>query len=374
MKQTKIITLILLLIFSMTSADAQIKGLLKKAKKVEKVAKKGKKVKNALKKAKIGSNILSGGDGLSLDWDSFNMTPAISFNSLLKNTQVFESGGTRLGSYTSTFVPYKKANGSPVDMVSDQDKYLKVKAYKGDDYITYYEYDGGQAFDNNKRRNFTEPGSRYMRDGDWTSGTDLNLEKWGEGMYRLDFYAGDKMFYTFDFEVYKLTNSDAYADINELYLTRGPWNDYVYLNHADTGNLIFGLYLNHEEFSPNPSNNRKTSKSIEWSLKMFKDNKLFAKQYSKTPNKSIVARAEWKEFRTALKTTDGDEGLKFSSLEDGAYKIELSVQGEAQPRIYTFDVKGNKIVYRAEQDRSKNTDPKRLVEGWRDYVWLKQEK
>jgi len=359
MKQTRTIGLILLLIFSMTSADAQIKGLLKRKAK--------KKVKGEIEK------VVNKATTLPLDWNSFDMTAAISFRSLLKNTQVFERGGTRLGSYTSTFVPYKRVGGSLVDMVRDQSTYLKVKAYKGDKFITYYEYDGGQSFDNNKRRNFTEPSSRYKRDGEWTSGTNIDLEKWGEGMYRLDFYAGNKMFYTFDFEVYKLTNDDAYADINELYLARGPWDEYVFLNHANTGNLIFGLYLNHKEFNPNPSNNRKTNKSIEWSLKMFKDDQLFATQYSKTPNKSIVARAEWKEFNTALKTTEG-ETVKFAGLEDGAYKIELSVQDEAQPRIYTFDVKGGKIELMPEQDRSKNTDPTRLIEGWNDYIWLKQKK
>jgi len=355
MKSTKIFAFLFVLFLSMPSANAQLGRLLKKNKKGKAIA------------GKITKKGGASANGLSLDWNTFKMSPSVTFHSLLYGTKVWEGGSTRLETYTATFVPPANGHSEIVD-------YLKIKVYKGDEFITYFAYDGGQTFDNGKKRKFNAPGSRYQRDGEWVGDTNVDLKKHGVGNYRLDFYAGDKMFYSFDFEVYKKTNDDPYAEMNEMYLSRGPWNDYVSLRHANTGNLIFGFYLNHEEFLPNPSNSRKTKKTVEWDLKLFKDNKLFAKQYSKTSNKSQVERAEWNEFTTAIKRVDKDEVVKFSGLEDGAYKIELTIKDEAKPRLYTFNVKNNKMVPREEQNRNINTDPTKLLEGWNDFIWLKLEK
>lgn len=374
MKQIKVYVFTIVALLCISTTNAQLLGKLKKAatdanNAAENVNAIDKAVKGS--KGKSGGSSSTGSGGLKLDWSTYKLTPSVTFNSLLYGTFVGIDGFTRFDSYTACFIPGKTTNGSEVNTISDQADYLKIKVYKGDQFITYFEYSGNQKFDDGKKIKFNAPTSRYQRDGEWVGDTNIDLKKWGTGMYRLDFYAGDKMFYSFDFEVYKLTNNDAYAEVNEMYLARGPWNNYAYLNNAENGNLIFGFYLNHEEFLPFPSNARKTLKPVKWSLKMFKDNKPFAQHYGTSPNTAQVERAEWKEFSCALKSGDKGSEIKFNSLTDGAYRVELSLANEKKPRVYNFNVKNNKIELSAEQDRAKNTDPTHLIEGWNDYVWLK---
>ncbi len=314
-------------------------------------------------------------EDLELDLTTFRMKPAITFASLLYGTQVHTGGSTRFENYTGTFIPYVKADGSPVNTIGDQGQYLKVKVYKGEEFVDYFEYDGGQTFDNNKKRKLNGPTSRYMKNGDWASGTNVDLKKWGEGMYRLDFYAGKHLFYTFEFEVYKVTNDDPYADKNEMYLSRGPWNKYAYIQKADkTGNFVFGIYMNHEEFKPVPEDANKTSKSVEWSVKVSKGGELYATHYNVAkPKVSKVSQGKWSDYSTAMKLADGKTVLKVEDLTDGSYEIEVTLSTEDTPRVYKFDVANGKIVLMDEQDRTKNSDPTRLIEGWNDFFWLKQE-
>lgn len=310
---------------------------------------------------------------LELDYNTFKLTPAITMSSLLYGTQVFQGGSTRLESYTASFVPYKKMDGSNVSTIYDQSEYLKVKVYKGEEFIDYFEYDGSTTFDNNKLRKFNAPSSRYKKNGEWASGTSVDLKKWGEGTYRLEFYAGTKLFYNFEFEVYKVTNDDPYASDNEMYLSKGPWNNYVYLEHQKSGNMVFGFYLNHEEFQPNAADPNKTTKDVSWTLNITKDGKPFATHYNgmSKPKKSKVERAEWTNLSTAMKSADRSKTIQLADFTDGAYKMELKIDNEAKARVYTFNVANNKIVLMDEQDRTKNTDPTRLVEGWNNFFWFK---
>lgn len=368
----------MVLLCSFGATQAQLLGKLRKA---------ASDVNNASNTVKAGENVLqnvkgkagglsgaSGSAGLKLDWTQFKQTPAITFNSLLYGTTIGTGGLTRFDSYTATFIPNRTASGAAVNAIHDQADYLKVKVYKGDQYLTYFEYSGTQTFDEGKKTKFNTPTSRYQRNGEWVGDTDIDAAKTGPGQYRLDFYAGDKMFYTFPFEIAKLTNNDTYASMSEMYVVRGPWHDYAYLNLADTGNLVFGFYLNHEEFQPDPANKNKTNKSVKWSVKMLKDGKPYAQHYGNGPNTAQVKQADWEENSCAFKLVDKPGEIKFASLTDGAYKIELTLEGEKKPRIYNFNVKDKKIVQIPEQDRSKNTDPTKLIEGWNDFFWMKLEK
>ncbi|MGC4041179.1 MAG: hypothetical protein QM710_10435 [Flavobacterium sp.] len=372
MKQIKTSALFIALLFSFTAGHAQLFNKVKKAantaSNVVEGAKGVEKVAGKVKGKGGGGGFAT---GLKLDWTMFKQTPAITFNSLLYGT------GTSPGlinSYTATFIPNKTANGKQVDAIGDQSEYLRIKVYKDGQYMNYFEYDGTQVFDDGKKTKFNEPSSRYMRDGEWVGHSESFLTDWGPGNYKLDFYAGDKMFYSFDFELHKLTNDDPYGSIKELWVTRGPWNNFAYLNYADTGNLVFGYYITHEEFKPFPANARKTTKSVKWSVNMFKDNKLYAQHYGNGPNQAQVEQAKWQEVSCAFKLVNKPGEIKFADLTDGAYRIELTVEGEANPRIYKFTVKDKKIVQIPEQDRTKNTDPTRLIEGWNDFFWLKLEK
>ncbi|OUR99451.1 hypothetical protein A9Q86_12860 [Flavobacteriales bacterium 33_180_T64] len=55
----------------------------------------------------------------------------------------------------------------------------------------------------------------------------------------------------------------------------------------------------------------------------------------------------------------------------GGYRIEINLENESNTRMYAFQIKANKIVLIPQQDRTKNTEPTRLIEGWNDYFWLK---
>lgn len=360
--------LIGLLLFSFTNTNAQLLNKIKKTKdqatKTTETVSSGNEV---LKGAKKKLANVSG--GLKLDWNTFKQTPAVTFSSLLYGTT-----GGRIDNYTATFIPNKTVDGKEVNHITNQAEYLKIKVYKDGQYKNYFEYSGDQVFDDGKKTKFNSPSSRYQRDGEWVGWGDMDLTQWGAGNYRLDFYAGDKMFYSFDFELHKLINNDPYATMNEMYVTRGPWNNFAYMNHANTGNLLFGFYITHEEFMPNPSNSKKTNKSVKWSVNMFKDNKLYAQHYGNGPNTAQVEQAKWNEVSCAFKLVNKPGEIKFADLTDGAYKIELTIEGESQPRIYNFTVKDKKIVQITEQDRTKNTDPTRLIEGWNDYFWMKLEK
>jgi hypothetical protein len=320
---------------------------------------------------KGGKNKKGGGfpAGLKLDWTMFKQTPAITFNSLL-----YATNPGVCASYTATFVPNKTASGKTVDTSSDQAEYLRIKVFKDNEYMNYFQYDGNQRFDDGKKTKFNQPTSRYQRDGEWVGHSESFISDWGAGNYRFDFYAGDKMFYSFDFELVKLINPDEYANKSDMFVTRGPWNNFAYLNHADTGNLLFGFYITHEEFLPNPSNAKKTTKSVKWSVNMFKDNKLYAQHYGNGPNTAQVEQAKWNEVQCAFKLVNKPGEIKFADLTDGSYRVELTIEGEAKPRLYNFTVKDKKIVLITEQDRTKNADPTRLIEGWNDFFWLKLEK
>lgn len=370
MKQIKTQVLVIGFLFSFTVSNAQLFNKVKNAvNTASNVAQGAKGIEKVAKAAKGKGGGGGFAPGLKLDWTTFKQTPAITFNSLLYGT----TAGT-INSYTATFIPNKTANGKPVDHISQQSEYLRIKVYKDGQYMNYFEYSGDQVFDDGKKTKFNEPSSRYQRDGEWVGHSESFITDWGPGNYRLDFYAGDKMFYAFDFELAKLTNDDPYGATKEMYVVRGPWNNFAYLNYADTGNLVFGYYITHEEFKPFPANARKTTKSVKWSVNMFKDNKLYAQHYGNGPNTAQVEQAKWNEVSCAFKLVNKPGEIKFADLTDGAYRIELSVEGESNPRIYKFTVKDKKVVQIPEQDRTKNTDPTRLIEGWNDYFWLKLEK
>lgn len=364
--------ILLAITFIALTSQAQISGLLKKAKDKSSKTDESTNTTTTSKQNKPESNDEKKEKDLELDFTTFNLTPAITLNSLLYGTKIYANGASGFESYTASFIPNKKKDGSPVNPITEQSKFLKVKVYKGTEFVDYFEYDGSQTFDDSKLRKFNAPTSQYKKNGEWANGTNVDFKKWGEGMYRLEFFAGDKLFYNFEFEVYKLTNSDPYAKLNEMYLGRGPWNKYAYLEQEKSGNMIFGFYLQHEQFQPNPADPNKTLIDVSWTINIMKDGKPFATQYdAKKPHKDKVERASWKAVSTALTIVGGTKTLQLADFTDGSYKMEVKVDVESKPRVYEFKVLNNKIVLMDEQDRSKNTDPTKLVEGWNNFFWFK---
>src|SRR5690606_13497573 len=106
------------------------------ASQAKKVVEKGKETTKGGKNKKGGESA-----GLKLDWNTFKQTPAITFNSLLYGTG---SSTGRIDNYTATFIPHKTADGKEVHSFTDQAEYLRIKIYKDDQYMNYFQYEGNQ--------------------------------------------------------------------------------------------------------------------------------------------------------------------------------------------------------------------------------------
>lgn len=152
-----------LVLCSVVTTNAQLLNKLNKAKNtanqasevVETVEKGKEAVKKGDKSKKGGGGGFSA--GLKLDWTQFKQTPAITMSSLLYGT----TAGT-INSYTATFIPNKTVSGKTVNAFSDQSEYLRIKVFKNNQYMNYFEYSGDQVFDDGKKTKFNEPSSRYQ--------------------------------------------------------------------------------------------------------------------------------------------------------------------------------------------------------------------
>lgn len=358
-------TIVLLLLFAVNTSNAQFGGLLKKSKK-----KSSKKESTKKEKKSTSEKSTNAEKDLTLDWNTYKLTPSITFNSLLYGTTVNSRGSAKFQTYTATFIPSIKEDGSKVSPIYDFSKFLKIKVFKDNNYVTYFQYDGSQTFDNGKKRKYNPARKRYQRDnGEWVDSNNIDLKKLGVGNYRLDFYAGDKKIQSFDFEIYKKANDDPYSKINEIYLSKGPWNKYTYITNGHSNYLVFGVYLNHTDFMEDTPSNKKPTKKLNVSLNLFKESNIIASKKTSF----TVSQGTWKEFTTTLKDKKSGKFLKISELTDGNYKFELKIDGEESTRKYSFTVKNSKIQLIAEQDRNKNTEPTKLIEGWNDFFWLKRE-
>lgn len=330
--------------------------------------------------AQIGRNLVKGlkkkDKELVLNKTTFSFTPAITMASLLYGTSLNPNGIMSFNNYTGSFIPYLKEDGSMVDTYEDQSQYLTLKVFKeGRKLVDYFEYDGSQTFDDYKLRKLNRPSKNYEKNGVLTNDVTIDFKKWGEGNYFMEFYVANDLFYTVDFEIIKVTNDDPYASKSEIYISKGPWNDYVYLEHQKSGNMIFGFYLQHDEFKPDPSNLKNTQKSISYTVEVFKDGNPFATHFNglENPKKIKINQGEWKEFSTALKTVDKKKTIQLNDFTDGSYLIKVNIDMEEEPRLYSFEVVNGKIVLLKQQDRSKNEDPTRLIEGWNNFYWLKRQ-
>ncbi|HEX8562443.1 MAG TPA: hypothetical protein VF676_05625 [Flavobacterium sp.] len=342
--------LLVMAAFSISSlSHAQLGGALKKAAKAATSKEAGKVVPG------VGSGASS---KVKMDWTMFPQTPAITMETLLSGTEVYNHGNLRANFYTGTFVPSKTASGQSVEPLFKNEGVLRTKLFVNDKLLKEVSYNDGDYFTEGKQVRF-QTGSINNSDTDLTQ----------EGKYRLEFYAGDKMFYKFDFEVAKKTDTDPYASESSLWYAKGPWEKYAYVTPQTTGNFIFGFYMMHTEFKPNPNDPRSSIKKVDWYPELYKDGKLISVKNKQTAN---LEKGEWKPFQSSIKLIGAKDFLKIAELADGNYSYKVTVDGEATPRNYKFSMKGGKIVQSTSQDRTKNTDPATLVEGWNNYFWLER--
>lgn len=340
-------------------SQAQLGGMLKKAAKNVATDQATKAVSGQISGSgnSSGSGAIGGASSPALDWSQFTMTPAITMKSLLEGTEVSDNGNLRMNFYRATFIPNKKANGQPVDMIRD-DNVLTTKVYVNGQLIKSPAYNDGDYFNDGKQNSYQDNGNQQ---------SDLMMTQ--EGKYKIDFFAGGKQFYTFDFDVHKKVNTDPYATSAALWYSTGPWEKWAYVTPQTTGNFIFGFYMMHTDLKPDPNNPRKTSKSVNWNPELMQNGKVIS-----VPNKhtAIVKQGEWEAFDTSIKLVGAKDYLKINELKDGSYTMKITVEGEPAPRLYDFKMAGGAIVLSDKQDRAKNKDPQTLVEGWNNYFWMER--
>lgn len=357
MKNTKKIGLLVLALAINTVSHAQLGGMLKKAAKNVATDQATKAVTGSTSSSSSSSSNSGSGStasSVALDWKQHPQTAAITMESLLKFVDVTTEGNVSVNLVRGTFVPSKTASGADVNFYNSG--ILKSKIYCNDQLIKECTYDD----------------SKYSMEGKkvtWitNSGSSVQAEK--EGKYRVDFYAGGVMFYTFPFEVMKKVDTDPYAANNTLWYSTGPWEKYAWVTPESSGNFIFGFHMRHLEFKPDPNDARKQSKSVSWNPELMQNGKVISE---KNPKKESVDKGEWKDCTTSMKLIGGKDWLKIADLKDGSYTMKVTVEGEAAPRMYDFKMSGGRIVYSDRQDRTKNTDPKTLIEGWNDFFWLER--
>lgn len=355
MKNTKKMMVLVAAISISSASHAQLGGMLKKAAKAaatEQVT----KAASGNSSSSSSSSPLGGSSSVSLDWKMYPQTPAITWLSLLKGTEVSDNGNLRMNFYRATFVPNKTTSGESLDMIRNKNV-ASTKIYFNDQFVKDGVYPGSEFFMEGKQLSYEDPANN----------SDIMLDK--EGKYRIDFFAGGQQIYTFDFNVAKKVNTDPYATSGVLWYSTGPWEKWAYVTPQTSGNFIFGFYMMHTDLKPNPNDPRKTSKSVNWSPELMQNGKVIS-----VPNKrtAIVKQGEWEEFDTSIKLIGAKDFLKIAELKDGSYTMKVTVEGEAAPRLYDFKMAGGNIVQGDKQDRAKNKDPKTLIEGWNNYFWLER--
>ncbi|MFL1896324.1 hypothetical protein ACJRPK_11530 [Aquimarina sp. 2-A2] len=355
--------LILFLLIGLQCSQAQFRGLAKKAKsKIESKTKRQEASESSSSESNSNSGAsISADNTLKLDWSQFSMTPAVTMSSLLNNTEVTPEGVITVDYYDATFIPTKKIDGTELDPFNKD--FINVSVYKNDDLIQTFKYPGSQRKEQDKQL-------RYMS----RNTNILYANEYGEGTYRLDFHAGESNFYSFEFEMKKKTNTDPYKS-GDLWYAEGVWSDLAYLHNSKHGKAILGIYARHLEFTPDAENPKKTDLKVKLDYKLFKNGKLYAQ--NRDVIDTYVKKGTWRNIETTLdlvkfKNQNSDYYLKHQDWEDGSYTLEVSLNHENSPRSYSFDVKDKKIVLAPEQDRTKISDPSRLIEGWNNYFWIKK--
>ncbi len=366
MRTTKKLLIIATLAFACSlHTEAQIGKLAKKAI-AKNLLKKKKKPGNVANAGKVNSkNSKPTATAIDLDRTTFKFTPSITLYSLLHGTRIANHGFTSFSNYLTTFLPYLTKDGKEA---IDLKGFLNLKIYKDGEFKKSFAMEINAGSSENKKRGIQEPSNTRGEDGVWRHGSDIEVNKLGAGKYRLEFVLAGEVFYNFEFEVYKKVSDDPYASESELYFSKGLWNDYAYFTKNTSNNLIFGLFLMHDEFHPNPNNLRIKTKRVKAEIKLTKNGKTLAQR-----NREFsLDRGKWQEYEASL-GYDKSKYMKFDGLSDGNYKMEVKLDNETSKRIYNFTVTNKKINYLPQQDRAKNTDPTRHIEGWNTITWLKKQ-
>ena len=189
------------------------------------------------------------------------------------------------------------------------------------------------------------------------------------GKYKMDFYLEDKKFYTFPFEVTKLTSSDPF-DGGPLYFLEGDWSRWAYLYYADANPerpLVWKIWLRNKGMEINKDAVIKIELAKEGSAPIAVSRKSTSHRL-----RQQWTRIEFDFVRPVEGVSDG-EMIRAKDLlkTDGNYTVKMTINNDLYG-IWKFSVSGGKIQTAGRTVRGK-ADPLTFIEGGRDAFWLEKQ-
>ena len=311
------------------------------------------------------------------DWSG--LSPTVEMWSLLYGirTQMRVDGLFKINNHTAYFLPQKTAGGKPI-------------TYRGNDYVRakLMKIDGGKAelvkeYQFNPR---DETAPRYMLITDVKFKDDLFLK---EGQYRIDYYAFQKKFYEFPFEVIKKATDDPYSSQSAFYFLNGPWTTWNFASFdRDDDQVYWHLYGAYQGTKIVERDDEAGKYTFRCAL--YKDGRKVAfydlrhntqkqhwdhSQPHGEPDSGKHDRGDWTEHKMPLhhadKFTRENKPAPFErgDLTDGNYVMKTYIDGVE--REFPFEVRNGSLVKHPQQDRDRHDDPFTLIEGGRDHYWYR---
>ncbi len=281
--------------------------------------------------------------------------PGIMFSTLLDNVKVNANGGYfKLGNQMQNVFMPDGATGK-----------LVLSRANGTEFCHWnWKLDGFGLRPPYKLFGFLNP---LNQDGTFFDYSKMKLTEPGD--YKLDFYLGDKRFYTFGFRVRTVEPANPF-DGERLYLTDGPWNDWGYLFYGDADpsqNLLWKIWLRE------PTHERK-SHDVRIEIVRDKDKKLICQSRENT---SYRFQNDWVRYSFDMVNppvkTSGGAYFKAQDLlaVDGGYTLTMKIDG-AVYGTWKFRVEGGKPSYTGQTVRG-TADPLTFVEGGKEAFWYERE-
>ncbi|MBL7779672.1 MAG: hypothetical protein JNM22_00555 [Saprospiraceae bacterium] len=213
-----------------------------------------------------------------------------------------------------------------------------------------------------------------------------------EGQYELRFWAGTKVFYTYQFSVEKKNNPDPYAPVHDLYFLKGPWENWGRVEYGPDKDFIFSFYYTDVNTAITNQANWDLVKPYDFMIKLYRDGKMAGAYRIQNvgngmePGNIQVRNGKWGRFDATLyaypvvATGTGAGSKKFlkkEDLKDGNYTLDVLLKdkdGKESTLQYTFVVKGGAILPSEKADRNVHKDPLTYLEQGPDYFYVKRVK
>jgi hypothetical protein len=198
--------------------------------------------------------------------------------------------------------------------------------------------------------------------------SDLKLT--AAGNYTIDFYIGDKKFYTYPFTVSTLDPANPF-DGETMYFTEGAWNDWGYLFYRDANpenSLVWKIWLRERSF-------KTPDHKIKIEVVRDSDRKVICKNRDDV---TFTFQHDWVRYEFDMVDppvkTSGGEYFRAKDLlaVDGAYTLKMAIDGK-EYGTWKFKIAANKPVSAGRTERGK-ADPLTFVEGGKDAFWYERVK